>query len=156
MTSLSPKLAIAEYLATGGHDRHLRGLREALARQRQCALRPIERHVPADTRISRPEGGHFPCRKLPRGVDALAWHRNAMTRDSIFTASGVLFSVDRRSVQDLRLNVSAASEEGGRFDDAGRVFGQLAADQIGRVRVVPVDTSPYTAPELYVPRHLRH
>ncbi len=130
-TSLPPQLAIAEYLANGGYDRHLRGLREALSRQRQRALRLVERHFPAGTRVTRPQGGYFLWVELPQGVDALALHRAALTRHRISTAPGVLFSADRRFVHQLRLNVSAAADDSGRFDEAFRVLGRLAAERVG-------------------------
>lgn len=127
-TSLPPQLAIADYLVAGGYDRHLRGLREALSRQRQRALRLIERHFPPGTRVTRPEGGYFLWVELPQSVDALALHREALTRHAISTAPGVLFSADRRFTHHMRLNVSAADDGSLRFDDAFRVLGRLAAE----------------------------
>ncbi len=130
-TSLPPQLAIAEYLATGGYDRHLRNLREALSRQRQRTLRLIERHFPAGTRVTRPEGGYFLWLELPSTVDALALHREALAHHQISTAPGVLFSADRRFVHHLRLNVSAPSGDGNRFDEAVRILGRLATARAG-------------------------
>ncbi|PXW97453.1 GntR family transcriptional regulator [Sphaerotilus hippei] len=122
-TSLPPQLAIADYLAQGGYDRHLRRLREALAVQQQRALRLIERHFPAGTRVTRPAGGYFLWLELPAGVDALQLHRQAMAR-SISTAPGVLFSADRRFTHHLRLNVGHPDDP--RFESALRQLGELA------------------------------
>jgi DNA-binding transcriptional MocR family regulator len=127
-TSLPPQLAIADYLAAGGYDRHLRGLREALSRHRQRALRLIERHFRAGTRVTRPEGGYFLWVELPESVDTLALHREALTLHGLSTAPGVLFSADQRFTHHLRLNVSAADDGNQRFDDALRLLGRLAAD----------------------------
>jgi DNA-binding transcriptional MocR family regulator len=131
-TSLPPQLAIAEYLAAGGYDRHLRSLREALSRQRQHALRLIERHFPAGSRVTRPQGGYFLWVELPAAIDALALHREALRRHRISTAPGVLFSADRRFTHHLRLNVSPAEDDSERFDDALRVLGRLAGERLGR------------------------
>lgn len=126
-TSLPPQLAISEYLAAGGYDRHLRGLREALSRQRQHALRMVERHFPAGTRVTRPQGGYFLWVELPAEVDALALHRRALDDHRISSAPGALFSADRRFAHHVRLNVSFDADDSQRFDDALRVLGRLAA-----------------------------
>jgi len=123
-TALPPQLAIADYLAQGGYDRHLRQLRAALAAEQQRALRLIERHFPAGTRVTRPAGGYFLWLELPATVDALALHHQAMAQ-GISTAPGVLFSADRRFVHHLRLNVGHPGDA--RIDDALRRLGELAS-----------------------------
>jgi DNA-binding transcriptional MocR family regulator len=122
-TALPPQLAVADYLAQGGYDRHLRRLREALATQQQHALRLVERHFPSGTRVTRPLGGYFLWLELPPQVDALALHHRAMA-ESISTAPGVLFSADRRFTHHLRLNVGHPGDA--RFDGALRRLGELA------------------------------
>lgn len=122
-TALPPQLAIADYLAQGGYDRHLRQLRAALAAEQQRARRLIERHFPAGTRVTRPAGGYFLWLELPAAVDALALHHQAMAR-GISTAPGVLFSADRRFVHHLRLNVGHPGDA--RVDDALRQLGEMA------------------------------
>ena len=122
-TSLPPQLALADYLAQGAYDRHLRRLREALATQQQRALRLVERHFPTGTRVTRPLGGYFLWLELPPSVDALALHHQARVH-SISTAPGVLFSADRRFTHHLRLNVGHPDDP--RFDGALRRLGELA------------------------------
>ncbi len=123
-TALPPQVAIADYLAQGGYDRHLRQLRAALAAEQQRARRLIERHFPAGTRVTRPAGGYFLWLELPTAVDALALHHQAMAL-GISTAPGVLFSADRRFVHHLRLNVGHPGDP--RVDDALRRVGELAS-----------------------------
>lgn len=123
-TSLPPQLAIAEYLAQGTYERHLRQLRAALAAEQQRARRLIERHFPAGTRVTLPAGGYFLWLEMPPGVDALDLHRRAMAM-GISTAPGVLFSADRRFVHHLRLNVGHPGDA--RVDPALRQLGELAA-----------------------------
>ena len=79
-TAIPPQLALTDYLAQGGYDRHLRRLREALAAQRTHALKLVERQFPAGTRVTRPEGGYFLWLELPPQVDALALHQRARAR----------------------------------------------------------------------------
>lgn len=126
-TAVPPQLAIADYLAQGGYDRHLRALRTALAAEQQRARRLIERHFPAGTRVTRPTGGYFLWLVLPPAVDALALHQQAMA-EGISTAPGVLFSADRRFVHHLRLNVGHPGDA--RIDPALRRLGELACWQV--------------------------
>ena len=129
-TALPTQLALAEYLAQGAYERHLRRLREFLATRRRQALRLIEKHFPPGTRVTRPEGGYFVWLELPATVDALALHHQARAR-SISTAPGVLFSADRRFTHHLRLNVGHPGE---RVDAALRELGMLATEmaRLGR------------------------
>ncbi len=123
-TAVPPQLAIADYLAQGGYDRHLRQLRSALAQEQQRVRRLIERHFPAGTRVTRPAGGYFLWLELPASVDAMTLHQQAMAL-GISTAPGVLFSADRRFVHHLRLNVGHPGDP--RIDPAVRRLGELAA-----------------------------
>ncbi len=122
-TAVPPQLAIADYLAQGGYDRHLRRLRSALAPELQRVRRLIERHFPAGTRVTRPAGGYFLWLELPPAVDALKLHQQALAL-GISSAPGVLFSADRRFVHQLRLNVGHPGDE--RIDAAVRKLGELA------------------------------
>jgi DNA-binding transcriptional MocR family regulator len=130
-TAIPPQLAVADYLAQGGYDRHLRRLREALATQQTHALKLVERHFPAGTRVTRPAkaatSSGWNCR--PR------WTRWRCTsgrgRCAISTAPGVLFSADHRFTHHLRLNVGHPGDA--RFDGAIKTLGRLAGDlMVGR------------------------
>ncbi len=103
-SSLPAQRAIADYLAQGGYERHLRRLREALALGRAQGLQAVERHFPAGCRVTRPEGGYFLWLELPEGADALELQRQARA-ESISLAPGTLFSADGRFRRQLRLNV---------------------------------------------------
>jgi DNA-binding transcriptional MocR family regulator len=120
--ALPSQAALAEYLQRGGYDRHLRQLRQTLAAAQARALRAIERHFPAGTRVSRPEGGYFLWLELPPQVDALQLHRLALSQQ-IGVAPGVLFSADGRFRHHLRLNIGHPDP---RLDAALRTLGQLA------------------------------
>lgn len=122
-TSLPPQRALADYLAQGGYERHLRRLRAALAGERQRASRLIERHFPAGTRMTRPSGGYFVWLELPPQVKTLALHHRAMAQ-GISTAPGALFSVDGRFDHHLRLNLGHPGDA--RVDRALRQLGELA------------------------------
>jgi DNA-binding transcriptional MocR family regulator len=126
-TALPPQLAIADYLAQGGFDRHLRQLRSTLALEQQRVRRLIERHFPAGTRVTRPAGGYFLWLELPPAVHALTLHQQALSL-GISTAPGVLFSADRRFAHHLRLNAGHPGDD--RIDPALRRLGELACQAL--------------------------
>jgi DNA-binding transcriptional MocR family regulator len=95
--------ALSEYLRQGGYERHLRQLRQALARQRLVVLQAVARFFPEGTRVTQPEGGYFIWVELPRQVDALALHRLALSQ-GISLAPGHLFSADHRYRHHVRIN----------------------------------------------------
>ena len=126
-TSLSApmpsQLALADYLARGGYERHLRKLRGALAAQQAHLLDAIARHFPPGTRVTRPQGGYFLWVELPEQVDALALHRRALEH-GISIAPGPIFSATRGFRNCVRLNYGHAWDE--RFEAAMVTLGRLA------------------------------
>lgn len=127
MTTLSSAVpsqqALAEYLAHGSYERHLRRLRRTLARQRDLALRLAARYFPAGTRLSSPQGGYFLWVEFPAGVDTLQMHRDALER-GINLAPGQIFSATRRFGHCLRINFGHPRDT--RFEPAMRTIGELA------------------------------
>jgi DNA-binding transcriptional MocR family regulator len=103
-TNAIAQAAIAEFVKHGGYELHLRRLRHALQSQRDSLLRAVTRHFPAQTRVSRPEGGYFVWLELPPGgVDALQLLRLCLA-DGVSLAPGPLFSPQGRCGAYLRLN----------------------------------------------------
>jgi DNA-binding transcriptional MocR family regulator len=102
--SLPAQVAVAAYLQEGGYDRHLRGLRQALASQQQAMAAAVLQSFPAGTRLSQPEGGYFLWAELPDGFDAMALYRQALGAQ-ISVAPGPMFSASgRQHGRALRLN----------------------------------------------------
>ena len=106
-TSLSAsgpaQAAIADYLAKGGYDKHLRQLRHALALQQNAMIEAVVRCFPKGTRATRPEGGYFLWVELPRHVNALTVHQRALSL-GISVAPGPMFSARHEFANCLRLN----------------------------------------------------
>jgi DNA-binding transcriptional MocR family regulator len=131
MTTLSAGIptqaAIAEYLAHGGYDHHLRTLRRDL--EARCGLMSaaIARHFPDNNRVTRPGGGYFLWLDMP-GVDALALHRAALA-EGISIAPGPIFSPTRQFAHCMRLNFgqpwTARTEAA--IATLGRMVGAMAA-----------------------------
>jgi DNA-binding transcriptional MocR family regulator len=90
-----PQLVVAEFLESGGYDRHLRRLRARLAGQMESVRLAIAKYFPSGTRISRPAGGYMLWIELPQKVDALKLHRDAIEKrigilpGPLFSASGL-------------------------------------------------------------------
>jgi DNA-binding transcriptional MocR family regulator len=121
--------AIAEYLEQGGYDRHLRRLRDTLQTQQERMADAIAHEFPAGTRVTRPQGGFFLWVELPAAVDALALHREALTR-GISVAPGPIFSASGQFASALRLNYGHPWDAS--HNAAIRVLGELAREACAR------------------------
>jgi DNA-binding transcriptional MocR family regulator len=121
------QLAIAAYLADGGHDRHLRLLRRTYRENLARAIDAIGRHFPAGTRATRPTGGQLLWVEMPREVSAVQLYEDVRPH-RISVAPGVLFSAAGRYAHCLRLNLGLAYDE--RVDAALRTLGRLAKAQL--------------------------
>jgi DNA-binding transcriptional MocR family regulator len=119
-----PGMAVAEFLASGGYDRHLRRLRAALAtnveRYREC----IATEFPEGTRVSAPRGGFVLWVELPPGVDALELYDQAL-RWRIVVAPGPLFSARQRFTNFIRISAGAPWSE--RIAEGLRTLARLVA-----------------------------
>lgn len=102
-TSVPAQAAIAEFLKQAGFNHHLRRLRAALERQQARMLQVIARSFPADTQVTRPQGGYFLWVQLPNSVNALELFRLANDR-KISIAPGPIFSPQRHFQNCIRLN----------------------------------------------------
>jgi DNA-binding transcriptional MocR family regulator len=102
-TSGPAQTAIAQFLKQPGFNHHLRGLRAALERQQACMLQAIARHFPAETQVTRPQGGYFLWVQLPKKVNVLELFRLANDR-KISIAPGPIFSPKRQFQNCIRLN----------------------------------------------------
>lgn len=127
-SSIPAQQALARYLAQGGYDRHLRGLRHTLLLQQISYLDAIERHFPPGTRITRPQGGYFLWVQLPPGANALALHRAALAA-GISIAPGPIFSAQRAFNDCIRLNCGHPYDE--RAEAAMAALGRLARATAG-------------------------
>lgn len=94
---------LAQFLATGGYDRHLRTLRRRYAANLDEARALIARHFPAGTRATRPQGGFVFWITLPEGIDSEAlFHR--LLQEKICLTPGALYTLSDRANHALRLS----------------------------------------------------
>jgi DNA-binding transcriptional MocR family regulator len=99
-------MAVAEFLASGGYDRHLRRLRASLEANVDRYREAIMTEFPEGTRVSAPRGGFVLWVELPLANDALTLHQSAMRR-GIVVAPGPLFSARPRFNNFVRISAGA-------------------------------------------------
>lgn len=127
-TATLPQLAVAEFVANGGYDHHLRALRRQLAAQIEQMSEAVAEAFPAGIKLTRPTGGFVLWVELPPGTSALELHRRALAQ-KISIAPGPMFSATGGFENFIRLNCGHPwSVESERAVGAlGRLVRQLAA-----------------------------
>ncbi|KIF81635.1 aminotransferase-like domain-containing protein [Noviherbaspirillum autotrophicum] len=122
--SAPAQAALADYLAKGGYDKHLRQLRHALSVQQSAMVQAVVRHFPKGTKATRPSGGYFLWIELPGKINTLEVHRQAFSL-GISIAPGPMFSAHRGFANCLRLNYGHPWDE--RTEAALTTLGRLIA-----------------------------
>src|SRR5437879_13444259 len=97
---------MAEFLAGGHYERHLRSLRKSVAATMRSLEDSVGAHFPAGTRASRPEGGGVVWVELPGGISALKLHERALEA-GIAIAPGPIFSARQGHQSWIRLSAAA-------------------------------------------------
>lgn len=123
-TASPTQLAIAEFLASGGYDRHLRALRRAYSTQMAQMRQAIGRHFPPSTRVSRPAGGSVLWVEMPEQVDALALYAKALAM-GIGISPGPLFTTGNDFRNCIRLSAATWSP---RVEEAIQTVGALVRE----------------------------
>lgn len=124
-----PQVALAEFLASGAYDTHLRGIRRLFQDNLAHMARAIEASFPPETKMSRPTGGFVLWLELPRRFDSRALFDEAIEQGICF-APGDVFSASRRFRNCLRL--SAGHSWNDRMEDGIRRLGRLARSLLAR------------------------
>lgn len=94
---------LAEFLASGGYDHHLRSLRRRYAANLDAARGIIARHYPHGTRATLPRGGFVFWVELPGKVDTVEmFHR--LLQEQICVTPGALYTLSDRYKHALRLS----------------------------------------------------
>lgn len=131
-TAVTPQLAVAEFVARGDYERHLRRVRPMYRRGRDAMLDWVSRHFPAGTRISYPQGGFLLWVELPGELDTLLLNKR-LPALGMRIAPGVLFSASGKYRNCLRLNY--ASEPTPRLEQAIRTVGEVASEMLAQADV---------------------
>ena len=117
------QLAIADFLANGGYDRHLRKFRRALANNVAMVTQAVSLSFPEGTRVTRPSGGFVIWAELPGSCDGLEVYERAL-KAGITIAPGPLFSAKGAYRNFIRLNAGSWSD---RVRQAVVTLGKLAS-----------------------------
>lgn len=125
-TATLPQMAIADFLATGGYNHHLRMVRREYAHKVHQVTQAICRYFHTETKVTRPEGGHVLWVEMPAQVKAVELFERALA-EKISIAPGPVFSARQRFGNFIRLN--CANPWNAALDDAllrlGRMVKQL-------------------------------
>ncbi len=121
-TSSPPQLAIAEFLATGGYDHHLRTIRRIYAANLSQMADAVARYFPPGTAMTRPTGGFILWVELPESIDAIQLYHQAL-RKGISIAPGPLFSLSGKYRNHIRLSSALWDEK---VEQGIKTLGELA------------------------------
>lgn len=125
-TATPTQLAVAEFLANGGYDHHLRSARRVYARQIGYVRDAIGRYFPQGTRVTHPKGGFVLWVEMPEKVDSLMLHQEAL-REGISIAPGMIFTTGDKYRNCIRVNSAFWSE---RIEQALETVGGMAAGMV--------------------------
>ena len=98
-----------EYVRRGWIDEQLEQSRSLYRRKCERMLAALERHMPAATRWTSPQGGFFSWLTLPNGGDAADFARRAVEQ-GVAVVPGSLFFPDGRGGDNVRLSFSLVDE----------------------------------------------
>jgi DNA-binding transcriptional MocR family regulator len=123
------QMAVAEFLGSGGYDRHLRRLRSHLAGQVERYRDAVIEFFPEGTRVSAPRGGFVLWIEMPGGVDSLVMLDRAVAR-GVVIAPGPVFSARNRFGNFVR--ISCGMPWSPKAEAAVKLVGELACELSGK------------------------
>jgi DNA-binding transcriptional MocR family regulator len=109
-TPTPPQLAVAEFLVSGGYERHLRSIRKIYGKRILQMADAVGHYFPSGTRVTRPGGGFALWVEMPEPVDSIALYSQALKK-GITVAPGKIFSTTDRFNHCIRLNAAFWSEK---------------------------------------------
>ena len=124
-----PQLALADFLASGSYDSHLRRIRRVFASNMEHMLRTIQDSFPKGTRASRPAGGFVLWVELPKSINTSELFRAALDNGICF-APGPVFSTTGRYSHCMR--ISCGHNWDSRIEKGLRTLGALASAALTR------------------------
>ncbi|TMA17053.1 MAG: PLP-dependent aminotransferase family protein [Deltaproteobacteria bacterium] len=127
-TASLQQLAMAEFLAAGHYERHLRSLRKSVAATMRSLGDCVAAHFPAGTRATRPDGGGVLWVEMPEEISSLELHDRALAA-GIAIAPGPIFSARQGYENCLRLSCGVAWSP--RVEAAIATLGRTAAELAG-------------------------
>ncbi len=122
-SSTPSQMALAQFLAIGGYDRHMRSLRRNLALQKKLLIESIIRHFSADTRMTDPDGGLATWVELPGHDDGIRLFNKAIKKKISF-APGAIFS--NHGLYNSFIRLSFSNPWSNFLEESIRTLGELS------------------------------
>jgi len=130
-TSLPAQMAVHEFCARGGLDRHLDMVRAQNAERLEAMIEAITRFFPPTVSFTRPEGGMTMWVTLPERADAVTLLQSVRTRGVLF-APGPWFFPEGGGERHLRLSFVGEPPE--RIRNGIRILGEALAEHVAERR----------------------
>jgi DNA-binding transcriptional MocR family regulator len=124
-----PQAALADFLASGGYDRHLRRIRRIFEDNIEQMIRTVDETFPRGTRVTRPAGGYVLWLELPRRLKSRELLEAALENGICF-APGDVFSASDRYAHCLRL--SCGYPWSARIEKGLKILGRIASEALAR------------------------
>ena len=119
---------LAEFLANGGYDHHMRSLRRRYASNMDKVRDMISRYFPEGTQATRPTGGFLFWAELPGKINTVDLFEQLLN-ERICVTPGSLYSLSDHYHHALRLSCCYPFDE--RYQYALRRIGELACEMTG-------------------------
>ncbi|GFE61700.1 PLP-dependent aminotransferase family protein [Geobacter sp. AOG2] len=117
------QLAVAEFLATGGYDHHLRTVRRIYARNMSLMRDAVVRFFPEGTRMTHPAGSFILWVEMPEQVNSITLYHRALEQ-GIGIAPGSLFTLTENKYRNF-IRLSTAIWDDG-IEQGVKKLGELA------------------------------
>jgi DNA-binding transcriptional MocR family regulator len=124
-----PQAALADFLASGGYDSHLRRITRTFEDNIAHMSRTIDKAFPKGTRVTRPTGGFVLWLELPKPLKSRDLFNQALEKGICFVP-GDVFSASDRYANCLRL--SCGSSWHARMEGGIRTLGEIACAGMAR------------------------
>ncbi|MFN0119761.1 MAG: PLP-dependent aminotransferase family protein, partial [Blastocatellia bacterium] len=132
--NLLSQAAMCDFARQGELARHLQRCRRGYTQKRDTMLAALEKHFPAGTQWTRPEGGLAIWIRMPDELDAGRLLTQAREQQVSFTP-GARFYVSGAQAATLRLSFSLASPA--QIEEGVRRLGELANTQLAQAKRNP-------------------
>ncbi|HLQ86463.1 MAG TPA: PLP-dependent aminotransferase family protein [Salinisphaeraceae bacterium] len=129
-TATLPQLAVADFIARGHYDAHVRTMLGQYRRNRDRMLQWVKRYFPAGTISSQPRGGFVLWLQLPARVDCEQLNQRLQ---QVSIAPGALFSTAKKYPHCLRLNYAGVMDQ--KVEAAVKSIGEEAAMMVAQEQV---------------------
>lgn len=123
-----PQLAVAEVLAHGGYERHLRQAREVYRQRRDRLIDLVTEYFPEGTRMTKPQGGFVAWIQMPYSINSTRLYIAAREHGILFAPGEIFSSNPKKYLNSIRITYANAWTH--EREEAIKTLGQLAHSQL--------------------------